>query len=178
MVDRDEPVEMGELERGHQLRGKGGAVLRVESVDERAGDVEVFNFEVEDVHNYHVAAEGVGGVGALVGNIASLVRQVDLDDLSDAARAHDRGGLTKAGRSLQKHGNRSESAFARPSGSPEDINRQGHGIVDDILTNPESTVSTKETGRFGQVLEVWEPGGRRGVRYSSDGEYIHFLNPD
>ena len=112
VVDRDEPVEMGELEPGQQLRGEGGAVLRVEAVDERADDVAVFNFEVEDVQNYHVAAEGFGGVGALVGNKASLVRQVDLDDLSDAARAHDRGGLTKAGRSLQKHGNRSGSDVA------------------------------------------------------------------
>jgi len=49
-------------------------VLRVESVDERADDVEVFNFEVEDVHNYHVAAEGFGAVGALVGNKAAFVR--------------------------------------------------------------------------------------------------------
>ena len=180
VVDRDAPVELGELEPGHQLRGEGGAVLRVEAVDERADDVAVFNFEVEDVHNYHVAAEGFGGVGALVGNKAFFLRRIDSDDLSDAARVSDRGDTTRAGRNLQKHGNRDGSAFPSPSGSPEDINRQAHEVVDDILRDPGSTVQETTAGRFGEVIEVRASDGR-GIRYSftESGEpvFVHFLEP-
>ena len=98
--DRDEPVEMGELERGVKLRGEGGAVLHVESVDERAGDVEVFNFEVEGVHNYHVAAEGFGGVGALVGNKAAF-RQVNISRVSEPGDNLIRRVETPGGRNIR-----------------------------------------------------------------------------
>jgi hypothetical protein len=50
-----------------------------------------------------------------------------LDDLSRAAGALDRGGLSAAGRQLQKHGSRTGSAFPGARGNPAAINRQaGH----------------------------------------------------
>ena len=146
-------------------------------MDERAKDVEVFTIEVEDVHNYHVAAEGFGGVGALVGNKASRVRQVDLDDLSSAAH---RGETTRAGRNFQKHGNREGSAFPEPSESPEDINRQAYEIADEILTDPGSTMEHTTAPRFGDVVQVRAPDGR-GIRFSFDERgapvFEYFLEP-
>ena len=97
--------------------------------------------------------------------------------LRDAADKPDRGGLTKAGRALAKHGGRPGSSFPQASGSPEQINQQGEAVVDDILSNPRSTTSTPTTGRFGQTIEVRAPDGR-GLRYSGDGtEFIGFLEP-
>lgn len=61
-----------------------------------------------------------------------------LDGLSRAAGAADRGGLTKAGRALQKHGDRPGSAFPQTKGGPAKLNPAGQKIVDDILTNPGS----------------------------------------
>jgi len=42
-----------------------------------------------------------------------------LDVLSKAASVPDRGGFTRAGRALQKHGSRQDSAFPRTRGTPE-----------------------------------------------------------
>ena len=99
-----------------------------------------------------------------------------LDELSQAAKAADRGGLTAAGRALQKHGDRGGSAFPRVTGGPEAINRQGQSIVDDILTSPGSTNVTRYHARFGKVTDIRAPDGR-GVRYGPNGKFIGFLEP-
>jgi len=99
-----------------------------------------------------------------------------LDDLSTAAGAADRGGLTVAGRALQKHGGRSGSAFPPARGTPAQINKAGQNVVDDILTSPGSTTTTRHTGRFGEVTEVRAPDGRA-IRFDSDGNFIGFLEP-
>jgi hypothetical protein len=55
------------------------------------------------------------------------------DELLTAANELERGGLTKAGRSLAKHGARPDSAFAQPRGNPQAINQSAHQIVQAIL---------------------------------------------
>jgi RHS repeat-associated protein len=97
-----------------------------------------------------------------------------LDELSKAASKSDRGGLTKAGRALQKHSVRPGSAFPKVSG--KELNTVGQDIVDDILTNPDSTTVVRHHARFGEVTEVVAPDGR-GVRYDSLGEFMGFLEP-
>lgn len=99
-----------------------------------------------------------------------------VDELSAAAAAAQRNGLTAAGRALQKHGGRPNSAFPAPKGNPSAINQTGQNIVDDILTTPGSSVTTRHHARYGQVTEVRAPDGR-GVRYGPDGKMIGFLEP-
>ena len=99
-----------------------------------------------------------------------------LDDLSRAAGALDRGGLSAAGRQLQKHGSRPGSAFPGARGNPSAINQQGQQIVDDILTTPGTTTISRHHARFGDVTEIHAPDGR-GLRYGSDGRFLGFLEP-
>jgi RHS repeat-associated protein len=101
---------------------------------------------------------------------------VSLDALSKAAGVADRGGLTAAGRHLAKHGGRPGSAFPATKGDPSRINRTAQDIVDDILTSPGATRSSRHTGRFGEVTEVGAPDGR-GIRYRANGDFVGFLEP-
>ncbi|RQF75807.1 two-partner secretion system putative hemagglutinin TpsA2 [Pseudomonas aeruginosa] len=112
--------------------------------------------------------------GAILGGVKGVGRSVD--ELSQAAATADRGGLTAAGRALQKHGGREGSAFPAAKGNPLSINQQGQHVVDDILTTPGSTMTTRHHARFGEVTEVRAPDGR-GLRYGSDGKFIGFLEP-
>lgn len=97
-------------------------------------------------------------------------------DLARAADAPDRGGLTKAGRALQKHGGRPGSAFPPARGNPDAINQEARRIVDEIVNNPASTTTRRHHARFGEVIEVRAPDGR-GIRYDADGNFIGFLEP-
>jgi filamentous hemagglutinin len=108
-------------------------------------------------------AANVGGLGLL-------------DDLSRAAGALDRSGLSAAGTQLQKHGSRAGSAFPAVRGNPAAINRQAQDIVDDLLTAPGTTTVTRHHARFGNVHEIRAPDGR-GLRYGADGELLGFLEP-
>ena len=102
----------------------------------------------------------------------------NVSDLSDAAKVPDSsdrsGELTSAGRALQKHGGRDSSAFPTAKGNPAAINEQGQTIVDQILNDPGSTVIQRNTGRFGDVIDITAPDGR-GLRYSVDGNFITAL---
>jgi RHS repeat-associated protein len=122
----------------------------------------------------------VFGIGAKVegtGLTASKAAAHSVDELSQAAAAADRGGLTAAGRALQKHGGREGTAFPEAKGNPLSINQQGQKIVDEILNNPGSTTVTRDHARFGQITEVRAPDGR-GVRYGPDGNFIGLLEPN
>ncbi len=100
--------------------------------------------------------------------------------LSDGARIIDQadqsGGLTKAGRALQKHGNRPGSAFPQPKGSQSDINTVAQEIVDEILTMPGTTIRKRSHPRYGQVFEVRSPD-RRGLMYDNNNTLIGFREP-
>ncbi|WP_087038781.1 hemagglutinin repeat-containing protein [Caballeronia arvi] len=104
-----------------------------------------------------------------------------INDLSDAAKmpdSSDRSGeLSAAGRGLQKHGSREDSAFPPAKGNPAAINEQGQKIVNEILNDPGRTVEQSNRGRYGDVIDVRASDGR-GVRYGADGKFIGFLEPN
>lgn len=57
------------------------------------------------------------------------------------------------------------------------LNEAAQEIVDDILTDPRSTVQARHHARYGDVLEVIAPGGR-GLRYNAQtGDFMGFLDP-
>lgn len=94
-----------------------------------------------------------------------------LDDLSRAAGAVDRNGLSGAGRALQKHGDRAGSAFPRSTGTAAERNAQGQAVVDDILTAPGGRTEVLDN-----VMHVYDSSGR-GVRFRTDGSFMGFLEP-
>jgi len=103
-----------------------------------------------------------------------------IDELSKAGKKldpSDKGGqLTKAGRGLQKHrsgptGRKNSGKFPEAKGSPMEINILGQSQLDDILTNPGTTI--KNLGRGG--VECRAPDGR-GVRFNADGSFSGFLD--
>ncbi|MFM0741441.1 hemagglutinin repeat-containing protein [Paraburkholderia xenovorans] len=115
------------------------------------------------------------------GNSDQSLGGKSVSDLSDAAKSPDpsdkSGELSAAGRGLQKHGSRDDSAFPAAKGNPAAINEQGQKIVDEILNDPARTVEQLNRGRYGDVIEVRASDGR-GIRYGADGKFIGFLEPD
>lgn len=99
-----------------------------------------------------------------------------VEDLAQAAAQPDRGGLTKAGRALAKHGNRPGSIFPKPKGNPQQMNQQAQEIVEEILNNPGTTITTRTHPRFGEIIEVRAPDGRR-IIYDKHGNFITFFEP-
>lgn len=92
--------------------------------------------------------------------------------LSDAGRANDKGGRTKAGRAFQKHGSRDGSAFPSATGTVDDHNDQGQKALDNILNDPGSTIETDGRGR----TTVTAPDGR-GAKFNPDGSMQGFREP-
>ncbi|MGF6662185.1 filamentous hemagglutinin [Paraburkholderia atlantica] len=134
----------------------------------------------EGLVDYVMTAVGGGSENSGSNQPSSSIGGKNINDLSDAAKVPDSsdksGELSAAGRALQKHGGRDDSAFPAAKGNPAAINDQGQQIVDSILNNPASTVTQRDTGRFGTVTDITAPDGR-GVRYSADGKFIGFLEP-
>lgn len=124
--------------------------------------------------NNYAAPAIVAGIVLGGGPSGSLLT---LDDLSRGASLPDRNGLTYAGRSLQKHGNRPGSAFTTVKGNPTTLNEAGQTIVDDILTTPGTTVKQYYRPGYGNVIDVRAPDGR-GLRFDANsGKLIGFLEP-
>lgn len=99
-----------------------------------------------------------------------------LDAMSDAARAVDRQGYTRAGGAWTKHasGQRGASAFPALRGNADEINAAAQGFVDDILTNPSSEFVQVTSGKWKGGVEVYDPNGR-GLRYDKDGAFVGFI---
>ncbi len=91
--------------------------------------------------------------------------------LESSANAVDRNGLTRAGRALQKHGDRPGSVFPRSVGSAEARNAQGLDQVNAILNDPNRTVDVLD-----KVINIYGSNGA-GVRYSVGGDFMGFLEP-
>ena len=123
-------------------------------------------------HNIGCASNFLPAGGMILGGRAAGGAARTLDELSNAARAADRNNLTKAGRALQKHSDRSGTAFEASSKKAGDLNRQGQEAVDDILTSPGSSRRPNKLG--GE--DVFAPDGRD-VRYNPDGSFRGFLEP-
>jgi RHS repeat-associated protein len=99
-----------------------------------------------------------------------------LNQLSKAGEAMDRGGLTKAGRALEKHGGRIDSVFPKATGNIANKNMQGQFHLDDILTHPQKKITQWQHRTFGNIIDVEVPG-RGGARFSQQGNFIGFLEP-
>lgn len=151
----------------------------VHFIAEVAVNVQGYRVEQGPGGNYHVDDQGnvifgpyQGGLGA-VGIIGGFYNP---KNLIKVAKLLDKGGLTKIGRALQKHGSRPGSRFPQAVGNPASINAQGEKILSNILSNPGSKVTVRHTGRFGDVLEVVSPNGQ-GARFSKDGkEFLGLIN--
>ncbi len=99
-----------------------------------------------------------------------------VDDLLSSASQADRGGLTRAGRSLTKHGKGARGGnrlFPPARGNPEQINRQAQTIVEEILGNSETKVLRSTRGRFGETIEYIAPDGR-GIVYDAQRNFLFF----
>ena len=96
-----------------------------------------------------------------------------INDLLRAGQAVDKGGLTKAGRALAKHGSRPASAFPQATGNPAAINQQGQAVLDGIL---QSNQQVMQPNRFGGQ-DIFDMNTGRGVRFDSNGNMLGFLEP-
>ena len=136
------------------------------------------NFGSPDLYK-RVAANLVSGAafGAALGAPRLFRPKLStVDAHSRAAAAADRGGYTKAGRSLTKHGagaRPGNSKFPSAKGSPQQINQMAQDMVNDILTNPDTTVTNSYRGRFGNTIEYTAPDGR-GLVFKASGEFLFF----
>ena len=103
---------------------------------------------------------------------------ISMGDMSHAGTLHDRGGLTKAGRAMQKHSERINPTFPKPTGSAHEINMQGQRVLDKILNHPDKQIILDESARSKElVIDIFIPNGH-GARFSRDGKkMIGFLEP-
>ncbi len=93
-------------------------------------------------------------------------------DLRAAAQAYDRNGFTQVGRALQKHSGRPDSVYRGLSaGTAAERNAQGLRMLDEILGDPNGRTEVLQN-----VTNIWDSSGR-GVRYSSSGSFMGFLEP-
>lgn len=105
-------------------------------------------------------------------NAARSFGQFGAADIRAAAGAADRGGLTRVGRALQKHSDRSGSVFGGlSSGNPIARNEQGMRVLDEILEDPGSTTQVLDN-----VTNTWDSTGQ-GVRINNDGTCMGLLEP-
>ncbi len=93
-----------------------------------------------------------------------------------SGRTPDRGGLTRAGRSLAKHAGREGSSFSHPGGGPNELNAAGQNHLESIISDPRRTIMQGFSGRFGNVTDIYSPTGQ-GARFDSNNQFIHFLEP-
>ena len=107
-------------------------------------------------------------------------RTASIGEMSHAGTFHDRGGLTKAGRALDKKASRVGSVFPKPKGNVHEINAQGQKMLDEILNHPDKTIMVRNeaTARMGyEVIDIRLPDGR-GARFTKNGkEMICLLEP-
>ncbi|MFT5458608.1 MAG: hypothetical protein ACI9K2_005116 [Myxococcota bacterium] len=75
-------VPLGKLEVGTVLHVQGGGEAILVSKAWRQGEFEVFDFEVEGLHNFYVRGEGSDGAGVLVHNSTGKARSTRADELS------------------------------------------------------------------------------------------------
>ena len=108
------------------------------------------------------------------------VRTAPIGEMSHAGTFHDRGGISKAGRALDKHGQRFDTVFPKAVGSIHEKNIQGQKVLDEILNHPDKKICFKKMRslKYQDCIDIKLPDGR-GARFSRDGkEFITFLEPN
>ena len=105
-------------------------------------------------------------------------RTASIGEMSYSGTFHDRGGLSKAGRAMQKHSERINPTFLKPTGAPHDVNMQGQRMLDEILNHPNKIISIETPLTLDmEVIDVFIPNGH-GARFTKDGKkMIGFLEP-
>jgi RHS repeat-associated protein len=94
---------------------------------------------------------------------------IDRDALSNAGRAPVRGGRTAAGRAYQKHMDRGEL----PHVPGKSLDEAGQSLLDDILTDPGSTIQPVSSGNAAGGTRIIRPDGQ-GVTFNPDGSLAYF----
>ena len=108
---------------------------------------------------------------------SGAVRTAPIREMSHSGTFHDRGGISKAGRALDKKAGRVGSVFPKPKGTPHERSLQGQRVLDEILNHPGKKTLKEPHLNFGEVIDVWHPSGH-GARFTKDGkEMIGFLEP-
>ncbi len=119
-------------------------------------------------------SKGLSVAGKTAKSLVTKVTQGEmpcLDKLSKAGQVMDRGGLTKAGRALDKHGGRPNSAFPKATGNLANKNMQGQFHLDDILTDPNKAfIKDLENNGF----KIYAQDGR-GAYFRNDGTLRGFI---
>jgi hypothetical protein len=170
-------VEAKDLTVGSLVQTEDGRVVDIDRVETRDGDFTVYNFSVEGFPTYFVSELGV-----LVHNSCYDPlnpnridpKSLNLDDLASAASQQiGKGGLTKAGRALDKHaaGQRGNSPFPPLTGSNANKNLIAQQQVEEIITHPNAVFV--RLGRGGTEVRV--PDGR-GIRFEADGSFGTFVD--
>jgi hypothetical protein len=106
------------------------------------------------------------------GQSAGVIKGIPIavDKLSEAGKVIDRGGLTKAGRGLMKHGYREGSVFPKPMGNHLQINKEGQFVLEKILNDPNKKVYRLADGS----LKIYSADGR-GAFFKQDGSFRGFI---
>ena len=104
-------------------------------------------------------------------NSSSLPDRFSIKDLCEAGKQHDREGLTRAGRALQKHGGREGNIFPKPVGTIDKINQHGQQILEKILNDPNKRISITNEGD----MEIYSSNGQ-GAYFRKDGKFRGFLS--
>jgi len=93
-----------------------------------------------------------------------------------SANQPDRGGLTRAGRPLEKHGGRPGGQLPVATGNVAQKNALGNQILESMLNHPSAIAATRHHARYGYILEIQISGGL-GARFSADGTaFIGFMD--
>ncbi len=124
-------------------------------------------------------AKAMSGLGTVIESVLGLGSDVASGipgEWAASGRTPDRGGLTRAGRSLAKHAGREGSSFSHPGGGPDELNAAGQNRLESIVSDPRRTIMQGFSGRFGNVTDVYSPAGQ-GARFDSNNQFIHFLEP-
>jgi RHS repeat-associated protein len=167
-VEKTGWVLASHIKPGTVLRDQEGNALVVDVVRRRNQVAPVYNVEIEGLHTYFVSELEV-----LSHNACG-----DLDILSKAGQVVDpkRSNFTKAGGSLTKHGQGARignSKFPSVKGNPAKVNGTAQTVLDEILTDPGTTITAGYRGRFGKTVEVNAPDGR-GVVFDELGNFLFF----
>jgi hypothetical protein len=104
---------------------------------------------------------------------------LNLDAMSQSAGRPSRPGsaYTEAASSFQSHSLRPGWPGPKQSGNAASVNAQAQALVDEVLTNPDSTFTTRPHSRpewGGTVTEVYRPDGL-GVRFDVNGQFVGFI---
>ncbi|WP_442810528.1 polymorphic toxin-type HINT domain-containing protein [Streptomyces sp. Wh19] len=160
-------VAAGDLRTGMKLRTSDGPAAEVRANHAYSRHARTYNFTVEDMHTYYVLA---GETPVLVHNTCGP----DLDALSQSGMRPAKGKTTHAGREYQKHMNRGDL----PVVPGKELKTAGQGLLDDILTNPQTATSAVNSGNFagGTRYIMPDPAGGRGIgaTFDANGQFQYF----